>query len=68
MQLSERMACEIGVMCLPVEFFLSAEEIAQGENAKWVRFSVVNVDEERVKAVCKRLGEITTTFGWELDC
>lgn len=62
------MACEVGVMCLPVEFFLSAEEISEGDNAKWVRFSVVNVDEEKVKAVCKRLGEITTSFGWELDC
>jgi len=45
-KVSERLAVESGVMTLPAEFFLSAAD-SQGESGRWVRFSVVNVDEEK---------------------
>jgi len=65
-QVSERLAVETGVMTLPAEFFLS-EEDSKGESGRWVRFSVVNVDEEKVKTVCQRLSQIQETYGWEMD-
>jgi len=68
LEIAKTLAAKIGVLCLPAEFFFSPED-ANGENAKWVRFSVVNVGEEKIKAVCDRLLEVTVNnpFGWELE-
>jgi aspartate/methionine/tyrosine aminotransferase len=63
----ERLAVEMGIMTLPAQFFLS-EEDSQGESGKWIRFSVVNVNKEKIKDVCQRIIKAQETFGLELDC
>ncbi len=56
------------MICLPAGFFGPGEGgRALGEMGRWIRFSVANVDDEKIKRVCERLGECETAFGWELD-
>lgn len=62
----ERLAREMGVICLPAGFFGPSTEAVAG-GTKWIRFSVANVDDETVRLVCGRLKECETSFGWELD-
>lgn len=65
-----RMAIEAGVVTLPAAFFaprkLSDQEFEE-EEQRWVRFSVANVDDERIKRVCQRLRKIQDEFGWEVE-
>ncbi|TFK42250.1 pyridoxal phosphate-dependent transferase [Crucibulum laeve] len=42
-------------------------EKAVEEDERWIRFSVANVDDDKVRRVCERLGESEQVFGWELD-
>ncbi|CCM05119.1 uncharacterized protein FIBRA_07327 [Fibroporia radiculosa] len=64
----QRLAEELGVVCLPAEFFgPKHNESVQQEPERWVRFSVANVNDEKVKLVCKRLAESETAFGWSID-
>jgi len=37
------------------------------EDDRWIRFSVANVDDEKVKNVCERLSESESVFGWVLE-
>jgi len=65
-----RMAVEAGVITLPAAFFspkLSIKQEVGGDEERWIRFSVANVDDERVRKVCERLGQIETEFGWEVE-
>ena len=63
-----RLAEEIGVVCLPAGFFgPGIEGRAEGDMGRWIRFSVANVNDEKVKQVCARLRECESAFGWELD-
>ena len=39
------------------------EEVDESE--RWIRFSVANIDDQKVVSVCGRLGTCATTFGWE---
>ncbi len=63
-EVAKRLAVELGVICLPGGFFCDEDE--EGTQ-KWVRFSVANVDDEKVIAVCRRLKEAETVFSWKLD-
>ncbi|KIP06872.1 hypothetical protein PHLGIDRAFT_106532 [Phlebiopsis gigantea 11061_1 CR5-6] len=63
----ERLAKEIGVVTLPAGFFGPGEGgNAEGGMGRWIRFSVANVNDEKVKRVCERLQESESKFGWEL--
>ncbi|TFK46219.1 PLP-dependent transferase [Heliocybe sulcata] len=66
-EVCQRLAQEIGVICLPVAFFLDKEGGELREEDRYVRFSVANVDDERITTVCERLREAEQAFGWELD-
>ncbi|KAH9849433.1 PLP-dependent transferase [Lenzites betulinus] len=68
-EVCERLAKETGVLSLPAGFFgpKGDEEGTVGDEDRWVRFSVANVDDERVVLVCERLAESENVFGWELD-
>jgi len=71
-EVCRRMATEAGIVTLPAAFFPPGTYFGQFRNVdncegRWVRFSVANVDDERIKAVCKRLREIEGEFGWEID-
>lgn len=72
----------MGVITLPAEFFCPAkvknteewnvesksmENIIPSDDDMWIRFSVANVDDEKVKRVCERLAECEERFGWEVD-
>ena len=50
------------MVVLPGAFF----GITENEDDRWVRFSVANVDDEKVKRVCERLKESEEAFDWEL--
>ena len=64
----QRLAKEMGVVCLPAGFFGPGEGgRAEGDMGRWIRFSVANVNDEKVKRVCERLEESQAVFGWELD-
>ncbi|KAF9461939.1 PLP-dependent transferase [Collybia nuda] len=71
LEVSKRLAMEIGVITLPSTFFCEEEGQAEAEivwdQGRWIRFSVANVDDEKVKKVCERLGESETAFGWVLE-
>ncbi|KAH9919209.1 PLP-dependent transferase [Epithele typhae] len=66
-EICERLAREAGVVTLPAGFFAPPADEKEGEEGRWVRFSVANVDDRKVELVCERLAECETTFGWELD-
>lgn len=37
------------------------------EEERWIRFSVANVNDEKVGLVCKRLGVSEDLFGWKVE-
>ena len=70
----KRLAEDIGVLVLPGSFFrqekLKGEERTGGNDEdvdRWIRFSVANVDDDKVKKVCERLKECEASFGWNLE-
>lgn len=68
MDVCRRLAEEIGVVCLPAGFFTPSDSgTAPGAMGKWIRFSVANVNNEKVEMVCQRLAESETAFNWELE-
>ncbi|EMD40082.1 hypothetical protein CERSUDRAFT_151007 [Gelatoporia subvermispora B] len=68
-EVCRRLAQEMGVVCLPAGFFgPRMEEGGEGgEEERWIRFSVANVDDEKVKRVCLRLREAERVFEWEVE-
>ncbi|KAF8636287.1 hypothetical protein AX17_003654 [Amanita inopinata Kibby_2008] len=57
-EVSRRLAIEAGVITLPASFFSPGvgEGLREGwDRSKWIRFSVTNVDDEKIVQVCKRL-------------
>lgn len=71
LEVSKRLAVELGVVTLPSAFFCEEGQVgAEGplwDKGRWIRFSVANVDDNKVKKVCERLGEAETVFGWRVD-
>ena len=74
-EVAKRLAEEIGVVCLPAGFFgpKTGIEASGIDNEKhehiedrWIRFSVANVDDDKVRHVCERLKESETAFGWKV--
>ncbi|KAF8079283.1 pyridoxal phosphate-dependent transferase [Lyophyllum atratum] len=70
LEVSQRLAMELGVVTLPSAFF--CEEEGSGDQAvwdkgRWIRFSVANVDDGKVEKICARLEESETAFGWEVQ-
>ncbi|KAJ6545387.1 pyridoxal phosphate-dependent transferase [Mycena capillaripes] len=74
-EVCRRLAEELGVLLLPAAFFCPAkaeDEVAELEKEKekgddddrWIRFSVANCDDERVREVCERLRLCEDVFGW----
>ncbi|KAK0495054.1 PLP-dependent transferase [Armillaria luteobubalina] len=60
---AKRLAVELGVVGLPEGFFKDGD----ANDGKWIRFSVANVDDEKIVAACKRLKEAEESFGWQVD-
>lgn len=66
----KRLATELGVVSLPSAFFCEAYDDggqATWDKSRWIRFSVANVDDDKVEKICKRLAESEFVCGWELD-
>jgi hypothetical protein len=69
---TKRLAIEMGVVSLPSDFFRETSlhdpmrTMSDGEDDdnRWIRFSVANVDDEKVRKVCERLEESEARFGW----
>ena len=71
-EVSERLARDAGVVTLPAEFFckekaMAVDSVSAGDDGMWLRFSVANVDDEKVRKVCERLSECETSLGWEVE-
>ncbi|TDL29655.1 PLP-dependent transferase [Rickenella mellea] len=70
LDVSRRLAMEIGVITLPSTFFLP--KFMEGlrdasEMDRWIRFSVANMDDENLQKVCQRLASCQDQFGWEVE-
>ncbi|KAG6812439.1 hypothetical protein H0H92_002905 [Tricholoma furcatifolium] len=65
----KRLAIELGVVSLPSAFFCEdgGDKQEVWDKTRWIRFSVANVDDEKVKKICARLEESERVFGWKLD-
>ncbi|KAJ7240877.1 pyridoxal phosphate-dependent transferase [Mycena haematopus] len=63
-EVCQRLAEEMGIVLLPAAFF-GAE--TDGSDDRWIRFSVANCDDDRIRAVCARLTQCEATFGWERE-
>ncbi|TFK71707.1 PLP-dependent transferase [Pluteus cervinus] len=60
----KQLAMEIGVATLPISFFRDENgTVLNEEEDRWIRFSVANVDDEKVIQVCQRLAECDKIFG-----
>jgi len=67
---SRRLATEAGVLTLPAGFFSPKTDLKQevgGDEDRWIRFSVANIDDEKVRRVCERLAECEVMFDWEVE-
>ena len=68
----KRLAEDMGVLVPPGSFFRQEKGertgtiINEGVD-RWIRFSVANVDDDKVKKVCERLAECEASFGWSLE-
>lgn len=68
-EVCRRMAIESGVVTLPAAFFsprIPSKQNADGNEERWIRFSVANVNDEQLTKVCERLREIETEYGWDI--
>ena len=69
----KRLAEDMGIVVLPGSFFRPEKGertagIVNDEGVdRWIRFSVANVDDDKVKKVCERLAECEASFGWSLE-
>ncbi|KAF8651027.1 hypothetical protein AX16_004961 [Volvariella volvacea WC 439] len=64
-EVCKRLAVDLGVVTLPVSFFRdNSTKPESDEDDRWVRFSVANVDDEKLARVCERLAESEKVFGW----
>ncbi|KAG5644095.1 hypothetical protein DXG03_009114 [Asterophora parasitica] len=71
-EVSKRLAIELGVITLPSAFFgedgKGGGDQAESDKTRWIRFSVANVDDEKVVQICERLGEAESLFQeWNVD-
>ncbi|KAG2133796.1 pyridoxal phosphate-dependent transferase [Suillus bovinus] len=73
--LCQRLAEELGVLVLPMQFFCDdnvgpdLESLGQSKKdwERWIRFSVANVSDDMVKQVCGRLHECEQHLGWNVE-
>jgi aspartate/methionine/tyrosine aminotransferase len=73
--LCQRLAEELGVLALPMQFFcdnsagFDLESLGQSKTdwERWIRFSVVNVSDDMVKQVCGRLHECERHLGLKAE-
>ncbi|KAJ7611438.1 pyridoxal phosphate-dependent transferase [Mycena polygramma] len=61
-EVCRRLAEELGVLLLPAAFFCGALDEAED---RWIRFSVANCDDARVREVCERLTLCEEVYGWK---
>ncbi|KAF4562636.1 hypothetical protein EYR36_004030 [Pleurotus pulmonarius] len=62
----QRLAEEMGVVSLPDGFFSNSQVGEAVDAGTWIRFSVANVDDDKIARVCERLKESETRFRWPL--
>jgi aspartate/methionine/tyrosine aminotransferase len=67
-EVCERLTYELGVVALPVEFFAAGADVEGLEPGweSWIRISVANVDEEKIREVCRRMKQATDEWEWNL--
>ncbi|KAJ7839011.1 pyridoxal phosphate-dependent transferase [Mycena olivaceomarginata] len=63
-EVCQRLAEELGILLLPAAFFCG--ELDKADD-RWIRFSVANCDDDRVREVCARLTKCGEVLGWESD-
>ena len=69
LEICERLAVEGGILTLPVDFFMPASNPRSSESSgpgtHWIRFSVANISDDKIRQVCERLGDLQKEFGWD---
>lgn len=66
-EVSREMAKLFGVVTLPAQFFVPAtveDKTLAGIKDDWIRFSVANVNDEKIEQVCDRLREVEGKAKW----
>ena len=59
---------DVNVDALAVVDWTLSEQVGEvEEDDRWIRFSVANVNDEKVTRVCERLGESENIFRWTLE-
>ena len=70
LDVSKRLAIEGGIITLPINFFsppaISTSPQLATVGGRWIRFSVANIDDDKIRSVCQRLRELPSEFGWTL--
>jgi aspartate/methionine/tyrosine aminotransferase len=65
-EVCQRLAEELGVVLLPATFFCDPK-LEEKSDDRWIRFSVANCDDARVREVCARLTQCEAVFGWKTE-
>jgi aspartate/methionine/tyrosine aminotransferase len=69
--LCQRLAEELGVLTLPMQFFCDDSVGSVGQSRvdweRWIRFSVANVNDDMVKQVCGRLHDCERYLGLKAE-
>lgn len=69
-EVSKRLASEGGIVTLPVDFFTPSRTSIRNQldsgGDRWIRFSVANIDDEKIRKVCERLQDLPSEFGWTI--
>ncbi|KAJ7175212.1 pyridoxal phosphate-dependent transferase [Mycena crocata] len=65
-EICRRLSEELGVVLLPAAFFCDSATLETAED-RWIRFSVANCDDDRVREVCARLEKCEAVFGWKME-
>ncbi|KAJ7291808.1 pyridoxal phosphate-dependent transferase [Mycena rebaudengoi] len=64
-ELCQRLAEDMGIILLPAAFF---SDPSTTSDDRWIRFSVANCDEGKIRDVCQRLERCEAAFGWRREC
>jgi aspartate/methionine/tyrosine aminotransferase len=64
-EVCERLAAEMGVVLLPAAFFQNSSDPRADD--RYIRFSVANCNDERIREVCARLERCAAIFGWQTE-
>jgi aspartate/methionine/tyrosine aminotransferase len=66
-EVCRRLARDLGVVALPAQAFTAGSDVVGLEPGweRWVRISIANVDEEKIRELCRRLETAADEWDWK---